>query len=128
MATHGIEAAAAHQPVATANQKVRGKRANMADDFDLDEALRDDMDKGQKMVQRYDRDRGFQWPPLAEIAVQAAFTLGMIALLIFLAMLPFVGESKVVPPEVWIGGGMVFLALFFMIGMGMKAVKGLIEG
>lgn len=100
----------------------------MPDDFDVDDALRDDMQKGQQMAQRFDREKGFQWPPLSEIAIQGAFTLGIIALMLFLAMLPFVGESKMIPAEVWIGGGTVFLALFFMIGMGMRVLQRVIEG
>lgn len=87
----------------------------MADGFDLDEQLQKDADTLGSAAKG-----GFSRPPLGKLLMQAIFTLGVVSVMLFVVMLPFVGQSKAIPAEVWIGGGTLFMAFFFVVGVGIK--------
>lgn len=94
----------------------------MSDGFDLDKHVENDAEKVGSMV-----SGGVSRPPLGQMVVQAIFTLGVLSLILFLVMLPFVGESKLIPAEVWIGGGIMFMGFFFVIGAAIKMAVSFFE-
>jgi hypothetical protein len=94
----------------------------MADGFDVNEALKDDADTVRQATQG-----GFSRPSLGKFMVQAIFTLAVLSVIAFLIMLPFVGASKAIPPEVWVGGGVLFMGFFFLIGAAMKVLYKVVD-
>lgn len=95
----------------------------MSDGFDMDQALENDA----KKVRNATKGDGLSKPPIYKVLVQGLFGLGVLSVVLMIVMLPFTGSGKLIPSELWIGGGLVFVTLFFGLGGVMKWIVGVVE-
>lgn len=70
---------------------------------------------------------GLSRPGVGTLIYKGLLSLGALSVLFMLVLLPFAGDQKLVPGSVWVGGGIVFIVLFFGLGLLMKVVVGWAE-